>query len=147
MGISIILNISLQGASDNCPVLGGNNLALIWIGYNAFMSWNLNYDREIHRAQQARAEGNEGMARVCARRAAGEVIREYFQRAQIPFTKPAALDVLKTLSQTEQVSLHVREVAGHFLWRITHDHALPEDVDLLVEVQWLAKELLDQEKR
>ncbi|NUM48429.1 MAG: hypothetical protein HUU38_27285, partial [Anaerolineales bacterium] len=46
--------------------------------------WKDQYFSELQRGQQARAEGNEGMARVCARRAAGEVIRAYYQRTQTP---------------------------------------------------------------
>lgn len=106
------------------------------------MIWKDSYTTELHRAQQARADGNEGMARVCARRAAGEVIREYFQRAQIPLAKPSALHALRTLAQTEAVSPRVREIATHFIWQITPEHTLPENIDLLVEVEWLAEELL-----
>lgn len=84
------------------------------------------------------------MARVCARRAAGEVIREYFQRQNISLPKPSALNALKTLSQSEQASPRVREIAAHFVWQITTEHILPGDVDLLAEARWLAKELLEE---
>ncbi len=105
--------------------------------------WLIKYHSELQRGEQARAEGNEGMARVCARRAAGEVIREYFQRENLSLPKPSALNALRTLSKSEQVSPRVQEIATHFIWQITPDHILPGDVDLLAEVQWLAKELLN----
>lgn len=106
------------------------------------MTWNDQYTTEIQRARHARAEGKEGMARVCARRAAGEVIREYFRRTRVSLEKPSALHALKTLAQTEGVSPRIREIATHFIWQITPDHTLPDDVDLLAEVGWLADELL-----
>jgi len=106
--------------------------------------WKPKYTSEIQRGEQARAEGNEGMARVCARRAAGEVIREYFQRQNLAQSKPSALNALKILSQSDQVSPRVREISTHFVWQITTEHILPGDVDLLVEVRWLAKELLGE---
>ncbi|GAB4579207.1 MAG: hypothetical protein Fur0022_19450 [Anaerolineales bacterium] len=106
------------------------------------MSWKTQFTAELQRGQQARVDGNEGMARVCARRAAGEVVREYYRRQQVSLPKPSALYALKTLSQSEQVSPCVREIATHFIWQITLEHTLPGDVDLIAEVQWLAKELL-----
>ena len=106
--------------------------------------WKPKYLRELQRGEQARAEGNEGMARVCARRAAGVVVREYFHRQNISMPKPGALNALKILSQSEQVSLRVRDIAVHFVWQITTEHLLPGDVDLLAEARWLANELLDE---
>jgi len=106
------------------------------------MSWQNKFKHELERGHQARAEGNEGMARVCARRAAGEVIREYYQRQRTSLSKPSVLHALKTLTQSEQISPHTREIATHFIWQITTEHILPGDVDLLDEVAWLAKELL-----
>lgn len=106
--------------------------------------WLLKFNSELQRGMQARAEGNEGMARVCARRAAGEVIREYFQRKDIALARPSALNALKTLSETPDVSPRVREIATHFVWQITTEHILPGDVDLLEEVQWMAQELIGE---
>ena len=108
--------------------------------------WLIKYNSELHHGLQARAEGNEGMARVCARRAAGEVIREFFQRQNVTLTKPSALNALKALAKSEQVSPRVREIATHFVWQITTEHSLPGEVDLLAEVKWLAKELLGESK-
>jgi hypothetical protein len=44
-------------------------------------------------AVEVRARGNEGQARVCARRAAGAVLREYFQRRGLPVRSPSAYDL------------------------------------------------------
>lgn len=109
--------------------------------------WQLKYNSELQHGLQARAEGNEGMARVCARRAAGEIIREFFQRQNLPLDKPSALNALKTLTTYEQISPRAREIATHFVWQITTEHTLPGEVDLLAEVEWLAKELLGNAER
>ncbi len=109
--------------------------------------WLIKYNSELQHGLQARAEGNEGMARVCARRAAGEVVREYFQRQNLTLTKPSALHALKTLTTYELVSPRTREIATHFVWQITTEHTLPGEVDLLAEVQWLVHELLGEEER
>ncbi|HNB52342.1 MAG TPA: hypothetical protein PK530_10385 [Anaerolineales bacterium] len=107
------------------------------------MTWKDQFTTELQRGLQARSEGNEGMARVCARRAAGEVVREYYQRQQLVLDKPSALHALRTLAQAKHVSPRIREIAAHFVWQITLEHTLPGDVDLLAEVQWLAEALLD----
>jgi len=39
-------------------------------------------DAEFKHAEQARSRGNEGQARVCARRAVGIAAREYFAPAR-----------------------------------------------------------------
>ena len=107
--------------------------------------WFFKYRRELDRGHRARQEGNEGMARVCARRAAGELVREYFHRHNIPVSSPSALNLLKILAQATEVSPRVREIATHFVWQITTEHILPGDVDLLAEIEWLEKELLGED--
>lgn len=105
-------------------------------------TWKTKFEKELQTAKEARKNGNEGMARVCARRAAGELVRAYFQRQGLLLAKPSALHALKTLSQSGQVSEKVREIASHFVWQITPEHLLPGDADLIAEAQWLAWELL-----
>ena len=54
------------------------------------MNWQLNIEAEFEKAEQARRRGNEGQARVCARRAAGIAIREYLTwRKRVRFIEPA----------------------------------------------------------
>lgn len=108
------------------------------------LDWPHTYHKELQRAQQARTGGNEGMARVCARRAAAEVIREYCRRQEIPLPQSSVLHALKMLSQSKHVAPHIREIAAHFLWQITTEHTLPDGVDLIAEVQGLAQELLPE---
>ncbi|MFT3895039.1 MAG: hypothetical protein QM730_25720 [Anaerolineales bacterium] len=52
--------------------------------------------KEFEKADQARSKGNEGQARVCARRAAGIAIREYLNRKGIRPKSPSAVDLLKS---------------------------------------------------
>jgi hypothetical protein len=105
-------------------------------------SWKIVFDQEMEQAEAARASGNEGKARVCARRAAGIVIREYFSRTGIPFAPHSAYQNLLYLKAYPDTSRRVQEVAGYFLERITPDHTLPVEADLIAEARWLALELL-----
>lgn len=104
--------------------------------------WKTKFEAELKQAEAARASGNEGMARVCARRAAGHVLSEYYTRRGLPFFGPSAYDHLKSLVELPDVSERVREVAGHFLVRITTEHILPIEADLIAEARWLADTLL-----
>ncbi len=99
------------------------------------------FDREVEHGGQARGAGNEGMARVCARRAAGIVVRAYAARRGAALPGKSVLNYLQYLQEARSESEEVRGVASHFLLRITPEHVLPEDVDLIAEVAWLARTL------
>ena len=95
-------------------------------------------------AARARAAGNEGMARVCARRAAGIVIREFYRRrGEVPPGK-SAFKLLQHLSRDHEQSDETRKAALNFTLAITHDHELPVEVDLLESVHYLAGSLLGE---
>ncbi len=105
-------------------------------------SWADRFQWEINRAEAARAKQNEGMARVCARRAAGIIIGEYLARCKLPDPGPSAYDRLRTLAQLPGISDDIRTIAGHFVTRIDVDHNLPGNANLIEEAQWLALALL-----
>lgn len=111
---------------------------------NDTLFWEHRLQSELRQADTARAAGNEGKARVCARRAAGIIIGEFFQRRGGLQPGPSAYDRLKFLRQQPEISREIREVTGHFLIRITPEHELPVDADLIAEARWLKAELLDQ---
>jgi RNA 3'-terminal phosphate cyclase len=106
-------------------------------------SWTDAFDQEMEQAEAARASGNEGRARVCARRAAGIVIREYFSRLGIPFAPHSAYQNIHYLSLYQDTTPQVRQVAGHFLERINPEHELPIDAYLIAEARWMANILLN----
>jgi len=104
--------------------------------------WTLQFSYELDRAEAARNSGNEGMARVCARRAVGIVIGEYLLGQEHATLTPSVVDRLHQLIDSSYVTDQVKEVAGHFLQRVNPDFKLPVDADLITEARWLAQELL-----
>jgi hypothetical protein len=104
--------------------------------------WESLFEQEIHQAEVARSVGNEGMARVCARRAAGIAIGEYLRRKGLSGLDPGAYDRLRYLSNLPEISPQARLVANHLLTRVTPEHSLPIDVDLIAETRWLKASLL-----
>jgi hypothetical protein len=107
--------------------------------------WKKKARAEIQQAIAARKAGNEGKARVCARRAAGVIIGEYLRRRGTPLANASAFVRLQHLQTLPEVSPRLREVAGYFLARVTPEHGLPVEADLVKEVQWLGKELLGED--
>jgi len=105
-------------------------------------AWQIKFSKELEQAEAARRAGNEGMARVCARRAAGILIGQYIQENNLPPAGPSAYDRLRYLASQPELGPKVREVAGHCLVRITPEHDLPVEADLIAEVRWLKGKLL-----
>lgn len=105
-------------------------------------SWKTTYLRELNQAESARRSGNEGMSRVCARRAAGLAIGEYFARNGIPDNDPSAYARINKLHNLPGISIKVQHITDHLLLRVDSDHNLPNDVDLIAETHQLTEELL-----
>ena len=95
-------------------------------------------ERELESALAAQAEGNPGKARVCARRAAGWAIREYYARRDAPVERlpPGrlywggdAMAQLKRLREDARVPEPVRTAAARLATKVDFDHQLPFDDD------------------
>lgn len=97
---------------------------------------------EFEKAAEARAKGNEGQARVCARRAAGVAIREYYNRRGIRVLSTGAYDLLNLLKIEPHLSPELKLIADHLTLRVTEEFKLPVDADLIAEAKKLCEELL-----
>ena len=99
-------------------------------------------DAEFEKALQARARGNEGQARVCARRAAGIAIRDYLSRRGIRPPTRSAMDLLNLIKDEPLLSPRLILIAGHLTLRVTEEFKLPIDADLIAEAREFCDELL-----
>ena len=106
------------------------------------LAWQEKYTKEISRANEVRANGNEGQARVCARRAAGVVLREYFARNNIQVASPSAYDLLKVLLEMDDLPAGLRQSAEYLTLRVDEEFKLPAGVDLVKEAETLCERLL-----
>lgn len=106
------------------------------------MDWQTQIEAEFKKAEQARANGNEGQARVCARRAAGIAIREYLTRRGIRPPSVSAYDLLNFLKQDPDLPAHLKLIADHLTLRVTEEFKLPVKADLVAEAQTLCRDLL-----
>lgn len=106
--------------------------------------WKSRIQSEFERAEDARAGGNEGQARVCARRAAGVAIREYYARRGQSVRTPSAYDLLNLLMEEPHLSPDLKQAAYYLTLRVNEDFNLPVDVDLLDEARKLCNGLLEK---
>ena len=95
--------------------------------------WQSEILSELERALQARERGNEGQARVCARRAAGIAVREYLSRRGIRPPSTSAYDLLQLIQADPDIPVDLKQIADHLTVRVTEDFKLPIDVDLIAE--------------
>ncbi len=105
--------------------------------------WWIAYQHEFEHALSARSSGNEGMARVCARRAAGIVIGEYLERRGVTNLTHSAYGRLTMFTDLPDVNQNLKLIVGHFLLKVDHDQKLPGNIDLIADVQFLENELLN----
>lgn len=103
--------------------------------YRAFIA-------ELSQAEVARQQGNEGKARVCSRRAVGILLGAYLERKGIQFQDPSALARTKFICNHPATGQRVKTVLEHFLVRVTPEHSLPINADLIAEARWLAGQLI-----
>lgn len=101
-------------------------------------------EKEFESAQKARADNNEGRARVCARRAAGIAIKNYLTKKGIPIPNQSAYDLLNLIKEQTLLPPDLKLVADHLTLRVTDEFKLPIDVDLIAESRQLCEWLLKQ---
>jgi len=108
--------------------------------------WKSMSEIEFERAEAARARGNEGQARVCARRAAGIAISEYYARRGRFVRTPSAYDLLQMFAKEPKLPAELKRAAAYLTLRVTEEFKLPIEVDLLDEARKLCNGLLAESK-
>ena len=106
--------------------------------------WKEKLQKEFDRAEAARAQGNEGQARVCARRAAGIAIREYYTNRGKIVRTPNAYDLLQLIAEEPHLSPDLKQAAVYLTLRVNEEFKLPINVDLLDEAHKLCDGLLKE---
>jgi hypothetical protein len=104
--------------------------------------------QELSAAYRARAAGRLGLARVCARRAAGWAIRAVLRGRGVELGTPSAFEHIRALAQDPGTAPHIRTTLGYFQERVVkpngeEDSFWPHpEIDLVQEAHWLIEELL-----
>jgi hypothetical protein len=101
--------------------------------------WRIEAELELLRAEAARQAGNEGRARVCARRAAGLAARDFLDRRGLP--PGSAYRSLLILADLPDLSPDLRAAARRLTLQVNEEFTLPQDVDLIAEARRLCSRL------
>jgi len=104
--------------------------------------WQQQAEEELHRADLARQEGNEGQARVCARRAAGTILREYLKQQDLEASPMSAYETLLFALSLPQLPVSARPILEHLVLRVEPGGKMPLPLDLVAETRQLTN-LLD----
>lgn len=99
-------------------------------------------EAELQHAQSARSAGDEGRARVCARRAAGAAARSYLSCLGLP-AGPSVMDNLHLLSSRADLPARIQTGIQRLLLRVDADYRLPDEIDLIQEARLVCAHLLE----
>ena len=97
----------------------------------------LEIEAELQQAERARMAGNEGQARVCARRAAGIAARIFLTRHALRLRDRSAYTALQTLAEFPGLTPDLRNATLHLVTRVTEEFTLPMDADLIADARQL----------
>jgi hypothetical protein len=100
---------------------------------------------DLELAYAARAAGNEGRARVCARRAAGLAARDYLNfhgivpdnDGQNRIISASAYEALQALANLAVMAPELKNAAENLTRRVSLEFQLPKGIDLIDEAQKL----------
>ena len=96
-------------------------------------SASIHVQEEMLLAKQSRAEGNEGRARVCARRAAGTAAGHFLATRGLGTAQDNTVQSLIKLSEIDSLPERVQTAARWLVERVDESNNLPPEVDLIRE--------------
>ena len=100
-------------------------------------------EEELHQASHWRTEGNEGRARVCARRAAGWAVGNYRRRSSHTDVDDDAYKQLIWLRDQTDLDQQLREAADRLCTKVREDFELPHNEDPLEDAHLIIDGLRD----
>jgi hypothetical protein len=98
--------------------------------------------KEFENANRARVDGNEGRARVCARRAAGWAVSFTRSLNEGREIEANAYEMLQWLAQQADAPDAIRSAATRLAARVSLDHTLPFPEDPLEDARMIVEALL-----
>ena len=98
-------------------------------------------ERELAAAQAALQVGNEGKARVCARRAAGLAAEGWLERHQDRQWSGDAMEYLRRVQQDSSFPAAVREAAERLSTPVPKQHEVPFTADPIADAKLIIAHL------
>jgi len=92
-------------------------------------------DRELARAEDALRDGNEGMVRVCARRAVGLAVEAWRERFPGKNWRGDTLDYLRRISADESFPQDIHRAAERLMTKVTQRDTAPFSTDPIADAR------------
>jgi hypothetical protein len=93
------------------------------------MSWQDAIEQELTKAFEGIQSGNDGLARVCARRAVALAAQHWARQHHLPSWHGDAMHQLRQIEGETTFPLPVREAAQRLLTKVTEQAQLPMTTD------------------
>lgn len=98
--------------------------------------------RELAAAEVARTQGNEGKARVCARRAVALAADAWAARSPESLWRGDAMEHLRRIQQCEAVPLVVRQAAERLTTAVSKRQEAPFTSDPIADARLIVRHLV-----
>lgn len=98
-------------------------------------------EQELAVAEVAWKEGNEGKARVCARRAVARATEEWMERLAVPRWRGDAMEHLRQIQQDASFPLPIRQAAERLSTKVTQQQTAPFTTDPISDAKLIIMHL------
>ena len=99
------------------------------------MSWQDSIEQELTKAFEGIQSGNDGLARVCARRAVALAAQHWAKHHHLPSWHGDAMHQLRQIEGETTFPLPVREAAQRLLTKVTEQAQLPMTTDPITDAR------------
>lgn len=96
---------------------------------------------ELAAAQAAQQDGNDGKARVCARRAVALATDVWLARLPMPLWRGDAMAQLRQIQQHASFPLPIRQAAERLSTTVTRQHTAPFTTDPIADAKLIISHL------
>ncbi len=105
------------------------------------MSWREQVEQELAKAAKGLREGNDGLARVCARRAVGLGVQNWVERSGAKTWPSDAMNILRKVQGEETFPPGIREAAQRLLTAVTQQDQTPMSSDPIGDARLILSHL------
>ncbi len=105
------------------------------LGAKTIMRWGKQIEQELAKAAAGLRDGNDGLARVCARRAVGLGAQNWAERSGSRTWPGDAMKQLRKIQEEEAFPLEVREAAQRLLTKVTQRDQTLVSTDPIADAQ------------
>ena len=99
------------------------------------MHWREQIKQELAKAAEGLQSGNEGLARVCVRRAVALAAQHWAEQRHLPNWQGDAMYQLRKIQEQTTFPLPVREAAQRLLTKVTEQAQLPMTTDPITDAR------------